>query len=104
MPPTSPTCGYDLTRLPKSRCSECGKHFDLKKVRYQANCILVTIDRVNHVNKDVKLGLFISLICWVAVGLVRLPGLRAIMEEIDLMAIVAALLSLVLGMQVVGFT
>jgi len=102
LPPICPTCGYNLTGLPKDRCPECGTHFDLREVRHQANYILPMIDRLSRVNRDARMGLIISLVGWAAVGISRLPGLSPIAPVIDFTAGLAAILTLILGSQILN--
>lgn len=100
LPPTCPTCGYNLTGLPRDRCPECGKHFDWKDVRYQAIYTWAMIERLNNANQNARTGLIISLVGWAAVGLFRLPFLRSISLAIDIIAALAALAAFILGMHV----
>jgi len=60
------------------------------------------IDRLSRANKDARMGLIISLVGWAAVGISRLPGLDPLAPVVDFTAGLAAILTLILGLQVLN--
>ena len=102
LPPICPTCGYNLTGLPTNRCPECGTPFDQKEVRRRAVYTWTLVGRLRYANQDARLGLIISLVGCAAVGIFRLPGLGDIAPVVDFIAGLAAILTLILGSQILN--
>lgn len=99
-PPTCGTCGYNLTGLPKNRCPECGTAFDMREVRRKAAETWALVLRLQHANHDARLGLYIVLGAWAMVGLTRLPIMPGVLRWLDLLAMGAGMVGMVLGSQV----
>jgi predicted RNA-binding Zn-ribbon protein involved in translation (DUF1610 family) len=54
IPPTCPSCHYNLTGLSSNRCPECGQIFNWRSVRRRAGRIWSTVNTVRHAGRDAK--------------------------------------------------
>jgi len=124
IPPTCPRCAYILTGLPSNRCPECGTLFQWGDVRKRAGRIWSAAHRLQHANRDARVGLIIGLASWAALGAVhllamidprRIPLVRDPIAEglskliktvvqvapaIDFLAVLTAVVTMILGAQV----
>lgn len=102
LPPTCRKCAYNLTGLRDNRCPECGTPFNWREVHKRASWTWAMALRIRHANQDATMGIVLGLGGWFAVGLVHLIGSVSLMVLIDFMAGLAALMTIVLGSQVLN--
>jgi hypothetical protein len=102
LPPTCRKCAYNLTGLPEERCPECGTAFTWREVQQRVGRVWGMTLRLRHANQDATTGLIIALSAWFALGFARLIGEPFTIGLVSLLALMAALLALVLGSQVLN--
>lgn len=102
LPPTCSKCNYNLTGLRDERCPECGTPFRWPEVRDRAARTWALGVRVQHANQDATAGIVCGLAGWFAVLLVHLFGMEAIQVLVDVIALFVALLTIILGAQVLN--
>lgn len=102
LPPTCRKCDYNLTGLKEDRCPECGTTFNWTEVRKRASRIWALTLRLRYANKDASMGIILGLSGWFAVGFVRLLGWSTVSGVVDVMAILAAFFTVILGSQVLN--
>lgn len=102
LPPTCRKCAYNLTGLAEDRCPECGTPFTWREVRQRASKIWGMTLRLRHANQDATTGLIISLAGWFAIGFSLLIGNGFFIAIVKIVSVIAGLLGLVLGSQVLN--
>jgi len=102
LPPTCRKCSYILIGLPEDRCPECGTPFKWKEVRERSARTWALTLRLRHANQDATTGIVLGLAGWFSMGFVRLLGWGSLAGLVALMAVVAAILTIVLGAQVLN--
>lgn len=102
LPPTCRKCDYNLTGLPEARCPECGTPFTWREVRQRVGRIWGMTLRLRHANQDATTGLIIALSGWFGLGFINLLGEPFLVAVFTIMAIIAGLLAMVLGSQVLN--
>jgi len=102
LPPTCRKCSYILTGLTQERCPECGEPFSWKEVRQRASRTWALVMRLRHANQDATMGVVMGLFGWMGLGLALLMGMSFISAILHLLAIMLAVLTVVLGSQVLN--
>lgn len=102
LPPTCRKCSYILTGLAEDRCPECGTPFTWREVRQRVGRVWGMTLRLRHANQDATTGLIISLSGWFALGFAELIGNAFFGALVGLMALIAAIISIILGSQVLN--
>ncbi|HOW72525.1 MAG TPA: hypothetical protein PKY77_18145 [Phycisphaerae bacterium] len=102
IPPTCRKCSYILHGLKQHRCPECGATFDWREVRGRAAKTWTHMLRLQHANKDSRMGLMLAGVGWAGALLFRLPGISVLSPLANFVACVAGLLAIVLGCQVLN--
>ncbi len=102
IPPTCPSCGYNLTGLISNRCPECGLVFNWRIVRHRAARVWSAVNALRHANRDAIGGLKIVGFGWALMLPVAIFGLGILGCFVRVIIACAGVLALVLGSQVLN--